>query len=161
MADEKFLRFQVVSESVVSDVVKKVKLTHFANDPMAISSLTSHENFGRLVSNVTNMVNSRTYICDAKRQLSAIISYIKRWMDSRQLTLNEDKTECLFVGQGMDFGRLNMQTLSLNNIDIAVTKRAKNLDVLLDSKLLMKNQINHTVEIAGYHLRNVAFVRKT
>lgn len=41
---------------------------------------------------------SLTNIRCAEEKLSAVLLDIKQWMDSRQLKLNEDKTEGLFVG---------------------------------------------------------------
>ena len=41
-----------------------------------------------------------------------------------------------------------------------ISKIVKNLGVLLDSTLSMKNQINKVVKEVNYHLRNIAFVKK-
>ena len=47
-----------MTETVVSDVIKRIKFTYCARDPMPIDLLASSENFGRLVSITTGMVNS-------------------------------------------------------------------------------------------------------
>lgn len=114
----------------------------------------------KLYADDTQFYMSVTNIQETEAHLSAILEDIKHWMDSRQLRLNEDKTECLFVGREMDYVRLGVQTLSVNNINISMSKCVKNLGVLLDSELMMRDQINHIVQVAGYHLRNLAFVRK-
>lgn len=97
---------------------------------------------------------------DAEDRLSAVMSDVGRWMNLRQLKLNEDKTECLFFGRELDRDRLNIQSLNVNNIDIRLGDQVKNLGVLLDTELSMKNQINHVVKVAGCHLKNIAFVKK-
>ncbi|XP_076058596.1 uncharacterized protein LOC143035614 [Oratosquilla oratoria] len=76
--------------------------------------------------------------------LSAILVDIKHWMDSRKLKLDEDKTECLFIGRENDFERLGVRVFNVNNSDITVSKCVKSLGVLLDSELMMREQINQT-----------------
>ena len=53
-------------------------------------------------------------------------------MNSRQLNLNEDETECFFVGRELDRDKLNVQSLRVNNTNIRVGDEVKNLGVLLD-----------------------------
>lgn len=114
----------------------------------------------KLYADDTQFYLSVTNIQEAEAHLGAILEDIRQWMESRQLRLNEDKTECLFVGREIDYGRLGVQSLTVNNIDIPMSKCVKNLGVLLDSELMMRDQIKHIVQVAGYHLKNLAFVRK-
>ena len=98
---------------------------------------------------------------DTERKLSEIMVDIKTWMDGKQLKLNEDKTECLIIGKKNDISNMrNIQNLSVNNTLMNVSKSVKNLGVLLDCSLTLKEQISKIVKISGYHLRNIAFVRK-
>ena len=98
---------------------------------------------------------------DTERKLSEIMVDIKTWMDGKQLKLNEDKTECLIIGKKNDISNMrNIQNLSVNNTPMNVSKSVKNLGVLLDCSLTLKEQISKIVKISGYHLRNIAFVRK-
>lgn len=80
--------------------------------------------------------------------------------DSRQLKLNDDKTECLFFARELNRDKLNVQSLSVSNTNIRVDDQVMNLDVLLDTELLIKDQISHVVKMAGYHLRSIYFIRK-
>ena len=47
----------------------------------------------------------------------------------------------------------------MNNSDIKGGDQVKSLGVLLDTELLMKEQINQ-IKVAGYHLVNISFIRK-
>ena len=86
---------------------------------------------------------------------------IKDWMRQKQLKLNEDKTECLIVGKKGDLRRLeDIGSLNIDGNDISVTKSVKDLGVMLDKNLSMKEQIDKVVKMAGFHLRNIAFVKK-
>ncbi len=81
-------------------------------------------------------------------------------MESKQLKLNEQKTECLVVGRQKDLSRLDISRLNINSSTVTVSKEVKDLGVLIDCNLSFKSQINQTVRISAYHLRNIAFVRK-
>lgn len=114
----------------------------------------------KLSADDTQFYMSLNNIQDSETQLSAIMTDIRQWMDIRQLKLNEDKTECLFVGRRIDFDRLHLRNLRVNGTEVTVGKCVKNLGVLLDSELTLKEQINQTVKLAGFHLRNIVFVKK-
>ena len=83
-------------------------------------------------------------------------------MNQKQLKSKyEDNTECLIVGKKGDLRRYeNIQSLNIDGNDISVMKSVKDLGVMLDKNLSMREQIEKVVKIAGYHLRNLAFVKK-
>lgn len=45
-------------------------------------------------------------------------------------------------------------------MDIVISMCVKNLGVLLDSELLLKDHISDVIKVTSYHLRNIAFIRK-
>ena len=114
----------------------------------------------KLFADDTQFYMSFTNIHDSETYLSSVLTDIKQWMDSRQLKLNQDKTECLYVGRRTDFDSLGVRKLKVNDREITINKCVKSLGVMLDSELMMRDQIGHVVQVAGYHLRNLAFVRK-
>ncbi|XP_076031803.1 uncharacterized protein LOC143019719 [Oratosquilla oratoria] len=56
--------------------------------------------------------------------------------------------------------RLNIPHLTVNDTVLEVKDVVKDLGVIVDCNLSFKCQINQMVRAAGYHLRNIAFVRK-
>lgn len=114
----------------------------------------------KLFADDTQFYMALNNIENTEAQLSTIMTDIKEWMENHQLKLNEGKTECLFVGRQLDWERLHIRNLRVNDFDLMMKNSVKNLGVLLDSELTLKDQINQTVNMAGYHLRNLAFVRK-
>lgn len=72
----------------------------------------------KLFADDTQFYISVTNICSAKKKLSVVLLKVKQWMDSRQLKLNENKSECLFVGRKLDLERLNVQTLRVKPLTL-------------------------------------------
>ncbi len=75
------------------------------------------------------------------------------------MKLNQDKTECLIVGKNKDIRKTNIPTLCIGGISLETCETVRDLGILLDCNLSMKEQIQRVVRIRN-HLRNVGFVRK-
>ena len=123
--------------------------------------LSRHGVFFKLFADDTQFYLTFNNVEETVGQLRNIIKDVKDWMMLKQLKLNEDKTECLIVGKRGDLRRLDeVESLNIEGNEIKVTKSVKDLGVVLDSNLSMKEQIDKVVRVAGYHLRNIAFVKK-
>ena len=97
---------------------------------------------------------------DIEARLSAIMVDIGRWMSNRQLRLNEGKTECMVIGRPFDLNRYDVRHLHVNGRVMSVSDGVKDLGVHLDSNLSFKTQIQRTVCMANYHMKNLSFVKK-
>ena len=97
---------------------------------------------------------------DSERKINEVMTDVRRWMNSKQLKLNESKTECLVVGKKSDLRRLDIDSFKVLEHEFDVTKPIKNLGVMLNCNLSMIEQINQVTRIAGHHLRNIAFLKK-
>ena len=93
-------------------------------------------------------------------KIGDILNNIEDWMNFKQLKLNINKTEYLLIGKNSDLKRLKNTPLIINNNQIRIVEKVKDLGVYLDSNLSMDAQISNVVKITGYHLRNIAFIRK-
>ena len=102
-----------------------------------------------------------TDIEETKVMLDNIIVRIETWMKTRKLKLNIEKTECMFVGS---IGNLkNFQALNsfkIGEFEVQVNKTVKNLGVILDSNLSLKEQIKMIKIRAINNLRNISFISK-
>ena len=81
-------------------------------------------------------------------------------MDFKQLKLNSDKTEYILIGSKdrlRNFGNID---LNVNGNPVSIVDKVRDLGVILDCHLSLNAQINNIVRIAGYHLKNIAFVKK-
>ncbi|XP_068240806.1 uncharacterized protein [Palaemon carinicauda] len=79
---------------------------------------------------------------------------------AKQLKLNEDKSECLLVGKKNDLRRLATATLRMHGTTMEVKHVVRDLGVLVDCHLSFHDQINNVVKATGYHLKNIAFIKK-
>ena len=97
---------------------------------------------------------------ESERKINEVMVDVKRWMNSKQLKLNDRKTECLLVGKKYDIRRLNIDKLRLLENEFDVRCPIKNLGVIFDCSLSLNEHINQVTKTAGYHLRNIAFLKK-
>lgn len=122
--------------------------------------IMSHGVRFKLFADDTQFYLTLSDVVNAEEKISGLLRDVGKWMESKQLKLNERKTECLLVGRQVDLGRIGVQTLNINENVMVVSSEVKDLGVLVDSELSFRSQINQTVRIAAYHLRNIAFIRK-
>lgn len=115
--------------------------------------LFSHGVQFKLFADDTQMYFVLNSISEAEERISAVMSEVGRWMECKQLKLNQAKTECLVVGRHVD-------RLQVNGMDLMVSKSVKNLGVVLDYDMSFKTQIVRMVRVINYHLKNISFVRK-
>ncbi|XP_068250862.1 uncharacterized protein [Palaemon carinicauda] len=85
---------------------------------------------------------------------------VKRWMNSKQLKLNDSKTEWMLIGKKHDLRRLDIVKLRVLENDFDVINPIKNLGIVFDCGLSFNEHINRVTRIASYHLRNIAFLKK-
>ena len=74
--------------------------------------------------------------------------------------LNDDKSEFMLVGKKVNLSNLGDVSMTISGSEVNIVESVCDLGVLLDSTLTLKCQINNVVRIAGYHHRNIAFIKK-
>ena len=93
-------------------------------------------------------------------RLNLILDNIKTWMAYKQLKLNVNKTEYMIIGKKNDLDALRGSRFIVDNNQLEFVDKVKDLGVLIDNILSFNSQINNVIKISGYHLRNIAFIRK-
>ena len=122
--------------------------------------LSKHGVHFQLFADDTQFYMSLGNIEDSERKINEIMIEVKRWMNSKQLKLNDNKTECLLIGKKHDLKRLDFAKIKILDNDFNVRSPIKNLGIIFDCSLSFNEQINSMVKTAGYHLRNIAFLKK-
>ena len=98
---------------------------------------------------------------DTVDKVGRVMKEIKNWMQRKKLKLNDDKTECMLFGTKTSLKYYQQfRNIKIGEADIELVPFVRNLGVIIDCNLTMKNQILNTVKVCNYHLRNIAFIRK-
>ena len=99
--------------------------------------------------------------CDTKERciskLNVIVQAIEAWMHRRKLKLNTEKTNIMIVGNIQKLKDLDFPTtLLLDQTDINLSTKLKNLGVVLDENLTLKYQITAIKKKSVGGLINIA-----
>ena len=153
-SDKKFLNRGVPQGSVLGPVlfcIYTIELSHI---------LKKHDVGFKLFADDTQFYMALDNIDNVEGKIMQILDDVGEWMESKQLKLNQDKTECLIVGKNKDIRRFNMPTLCIGDNSLETCDAVKDLGIIFDCNLSMKDQIQRVVRTTRYHLRNIGFVRK-
>ena len=97
---------------------------------------------------------------ESRKKVERCLSEVKKWMVSRWLKCNEDKTEFILLGKSSAIEKLTFQP-SLMFGDVRVEpvdckgKTGKTLGILLDQNLTLERQVNNVRKQCGFTLRNL------
>ena len=91
--------------------------------------------------------------------LQSCIAEISSWMSSNKLKLNEEKTEFLIAGTPKQRSKVIIDSLNVGGVDIKATDCVRNLGVLIDEDLSMKNQVYAICKSCYHHLRSISSIR--
>ena len=88
--------------------------------------------------------------------VEACISDVKVWVVQNKLQLNDDKTEILLIGSapGIDFP----SSVCVGHSDISFSSAARNLGVIFDSELALKEQVNKPCQLAYLEIRRICSI---
>ena len=115
----------------------------------------------KLYADDTQFYFSLTTTQDTIGKVSEIMLEVKNWMQQKKLKLNDDKTECMLFGVKTSLTNYQqLQKIKIGEADIETVSKVRNLGVMIDCNLTMKDQILNTVKTCNHHLRNIAFIRK-
>ncbi len=99
--------------------------------------------------------------CNMSQVVNAVMRDVKEWMDYKKLKLNDGKTDCVLIGTQQALRRLShIKSIEVNGSEIEVSKTVRNLGVIFDQSLSLKDNILNTVRVANYHLRRIAFIKR-
>ena len=99
---------------------------------------------------------------DATRhRIEACIGELRSWMKANHLKLNDDKTELLIITSPYYQGRVQNSAIQVGDNRVEAATSTRDLGVILDSTLNMKNHVTAICKSAYYHLRNISAIRKS
>ena len=95
---------------------------------------------------------------DTLSSMEKCVKDIRSWMIRSKLKINDDKTEFLLVSPPRCQMRRDI-CLSVGEITIPTSSVCRNLGVMFDDHLNMKQQVTNICRSTHFHLRNIGAVR--
>lgn len=97
-----------------------------------------------------------------QQRLTDCTSDVATWCASRRLQLNVDKTEAIWFGSRVNLNKLdtNHKTMTLGTEHVEAVSVVRDLGVLLDSELSMKQHIAKLSSVCFMHLRRIRQLRR-
>ena len=103
--------------------------------------------------------NSKSVVSSFKNT----ITNVRDWCSSRRLQLNPLKTEFIWFGSSANLSRLDSSDTTIS-VDVATAIQSsqvvRNLGVLFDCELNMRNHISHVARSCFYQLRRLKSIRR-
>ena len=93
-------------------------------------------------------------------KLSQCVRDVAGWMNSNKLKLNREKTEIIMLGTPKQLEKVRLDTVTVGGTQLEITKRARNLGLLMDANMTLVPHVSSLAKSAHYHLRNLACIRK-
>jgi len=92
--------------------------------------------------------------------MRACIKQIRAWMIQSRLKLNDDKTEFIVLSSPHYQKTFNHLVIQIGEADVKSTSKVRNLGVLFDSSLNMKDQVSAVCKSSIFQLRMIGAVRR-
>jgi hypothetical protein len=97
---------------------------------------------------------------NAVTKIQDCINDIRIWMMENKLKLNEDKTELLIITPSRSHKKVSIDKISIGDSDITPSKVARNLGILFDDTMTMKDHVTAKVKSCHVQLRTIGKLRK-
>ena len=97
---------------------------------------------------------------EATRKTEQCILSIKRWMSVNMLKLNDEKTEFLIITSPYYKQHLEFHDIIVDQTTVNASSSARNIGVIFDNSMNMKDHISAVCKTCHFHLRNIGLIRK-
>ena len=99
-------------------------------------------------------------INDLTYSMQMCVNDVKSWMNFNKLKLNDEKSELIFVASPRMFSTVSLpDSLILGFSNVSVSKSARNLGIVLDSNLSMKDHVSSVIRSINFELRRISSIR--
>ena len=92
-------------------------------------------------------------------RLQACVVAIQNWMIVNKLKLNADKTDAILICSPRVKNNIAMPHIDMGNMTVPIYNAARNIGVLFDDALTMKNHIQHRCRVAYFHIHCIGKIR--
>ena len=95
----------------------------------------------------------------AKIDMESAIKEIKSFLITNKMKLNDDKTEFLIIGTEKKLPKVTITDIMVGSSRIEPSEKARNLGVLFDEHMNLKDHINNVRKNGFFHVRNLSLIR--
>ena len=92
---------------------------------------------------------------ESLNKLQNCVSRIKSWMTTNKLMLNESKTEVIRISSNYFNDQVSINQFSVNDTIVIPASSVRNIGVMFDNTMSMKNHVTSLCKAAHFHLRNI------
>ena len=102
-----------------------------------------------------------TSLNQSVEKVQQCVKEIKLWMNNNMLKLNDDKTEVLFIASPYFQKSLERDAcLIIDQTSVSRSQSARNIGVIFDDEMLLKQHISTVCQTAFFHLRSIGQIRR-
>ena len=95
-----------------------------------------------------------------KKLLEKCIEEVRSWSTSNMLKLNDSKTEFLVIGSKFARNKPEVDSIVIGEETVHAVSAARNIGVIMDSKLTLADHVNSVCKSSYAQLRNISQIRK-
>ena len=93
-------------------------------------------------------------------RMEQCVADIRNWMRHNMLKLNDDKTELIVFASRYNQHFYSDASMMIGNTTVVCEPQVKNLGVIFDQVMSMRQHVNYTSRTARFHLRNISRIRR-
>ena len=93
-------------------------------------------------------------------RMERCVADIRNWMRHNMLKLNDDKTELIVFASRYNQHLYSDASMMIGNTTIVYEPQVKNLGVIFDQVMSMRQHVNYTSRTARFHFRNISRIRR-
>ena len=93
-------------------------------------------------------------------RLRACLDELRQWLRENFLSCNDTKTEFIIIGTWQQLLKVNIDGIRIGDAWIQPKESVRNLGVMFDSNMNMKDHVTSICQSGYYHLKNLTSVRK-
>ena len=130
----------------VSDIIQRHRLSHhsYADDTQLYMTMDHSNNNWQ----------------DGLARIQLCVSKIREWMNQNMLKLKDNRTELIVFTSKYKQDLYNDLSITIGHTVVDCSSQVKDLGVIFDQVLLLRQHVSYTSKTCRFHLRNISRIRR-